>query len=77
MSYVVGITCRNQYNERGPLRHIHTHVQASRWGRNHRAACGTSITPYSLRENGKPVPFDPDHPRACHRCVAWFRGRTT
>lgn len=69
--YPVGITNRGGRHSPGlhpdgPLRHAHTNNFASRTGVNKRALCGTSIAPTPLARER----FDPEHPRACRRCVA-------
>ncbi len=73
-TYYVGVTRRGGRNNPSPLRHIHTHAPASRWGFNTRALCGTSIWPYIYAEDGiNSTVFDPDHPRACRACVKAIR----
>lgn len=74
MSRPVGITNRNQRKD--PVRHIFTYTPASRSGANHLAPCGTSIRPWPLMDGIVRVLFDPDHPRACSRCVNWLGSRS-
>lgn len=70
--YPVGKTLRG-FNGNGPdnrLRHAWTPSKASRTGSNVRARCGASILPNPYGDL-----FDPDHPRACRRCIRVVRDR--
>ena len=73
MARLVGITNRN--GRKDPLRHIFTFTPASRTGVNHLAPCGTSIRPWPLTQGDVRVRFDPEHPRACRRCVGTLNTR--
>lgn len=70
-------TTRRSVGPAGPLRHVFTYRHASQWGANKLALCGASIICYpggclmwdQPRDTPPPL-FDPNHPRACRRCVA-------
>ena len=65
MSRPLGFTRRSTHG-RGPLRHAMTWRRRTRTGRTYEAWCGAGVYQAPSQEGD----FDPEHPRACPRCVA-------